>query len=57
MLTLLYVLKLARLGVAQAARSAAGLAEGLNVFEGHVTYRAVADSQGLPYRPILELLS
>jgi len=55
--TLPYVLKLARLGVAQAARSDAGLAEGLNVFEGHVTYRVVADSQGIPYRPILELLS
>ena len=55
--TLPYVLKLARLGVAQAVRSDTGLAEGLNVFEGHVTYRAVADSQGIPYRPILELLT
>jgi alanine dehydrogenase len=55
--TLPYVLKLARMGVAKAARSDAGLAEGLNVFEGHVTYRAVADSQGIPYRPVLELLT
>jgi alanine dehydrogenase len=55
--TLPYVLKLAKLGVGQAARSDAGLAEGLNVFDGHVTYRAVADSQGIPYRPILELLN
>jgi alanine dehydrogenase len=55
--TLPYVLKLARLGVAQAIRSDTGLAEGLNIFEGHVTYRAVADSQGIAYRPILELLT
>jgi alanine dehydrogenase len=55
--TLPYVLKLARLGVAQAVRSDTGLAEGLNVFEGHVTYRAVADSQGIPYRPVLEFLT
>jgi len=55
--TLPYVLKLARLGVAGAVRSDASLAEGLNVFEGHVTYRAVADSQGIPCRPILELLN
>lgn len=55
--TLPYVLKLAKLGVVKAVRSDAGLAEGLNVFDGHVTYRAVADSQGIPYRPILELLN
>jgi alanine dehydrogenase len=55
--TLAYVLKLAKMGVARAVRSDAGLAEGLNVFEGHVTYRAVADAQGIPYRPILELLN
>jgi alanine dehydrogenase len=55
--TLPYVLKLAKLGVVKAVKSNAGLAEGLNVFDGHVTYRAVADSQGIPYRPILELLN
>ncbi|MCI0422175.1 MAG: alanine dehydrogenase [Acidobacteria bacterium] len=55
--TLPYVMRLAKLGVAQAVRSDAGLAEGLNVFDGHVTYRAVAESQGIPYRPVLELLN
>jgi alanine dehydrogenase len=55
--TLPYVLKLAKLGVGQAVRSDTGLAEGLNVFEGHVTYRAVADSQAIPYRSVLELLT
>lgn len=55
--TLPYVLKLAKLGITQVVRSDAALAEGLNVYDGHVTYRAVADSQGLPSRPILELLN
>jgi len=55
--TLPYVQKLANLGVSRAVRSDPALCEGLNVFEGHVTYRAVADSQGVPFRPILDLLN
>jgi alanine dehydrogenase len=55
--TLPYALKLARLGLEQAIRSDPGFAEGVNVFEGHVTYRAVADSQGVTCKSVLELLN
>jgi alanine dehydrogenase len=55
--TLPYALKLARLGLKQAIRSDPGFAEGVNVFEGHVTYRAVADSQGVTCKSVLELLN
>lgn len=54
--TLSYVLKLARLGVVQSIRSDSGFAQGVNVFGGHVTYRAVADSQGVACRPVQEML-
>jgi alanine dehydrogenase len=55
--TLPYALKLARLGLEQAIRSDPGFGEGVNVFEGHVTYRAVADSQGVTCKSVLELLN
>jgi len=55
--TLPYVLKLANLGVAGAVCLDDALGEGVNVFEGHVTCRAVAESQGLPFFAITELLN
>lgn len=47
--TLPYVLRLARLGAEGAMAEDPGLAKGLNVFGGQVTYEAVAECFGLPY--------
>ena len=49
--TLPYVLKVANMGLHDALRSDPGLARGLNVFEGYVTYDAVADAFDLAVRP------
>ncbi len=54
--TLPYALKLAGLGLAKAVRSDPALAKGVNTFEGHVTYPAVAEAFGLPHRPLMDLL-
>ena len=47
--TLPYVLKLANMGPRAAVLSDASLAKGVLVSEGHVTYRALAESLGLPF--------
>jgi len=47
--TLPYSRLLAWKGFAQAVREDAGLAAGANVHKGHITYEAVADSQGKEY--------
>ncbi len=49
--TLPYALKLANLGYQEALRSDEALRGGLNVFEGKVTNRFVAESLGLEYIP------
>ena len=54
--TLPYALKLANKGFAAAIRADAGLREGVNTYAGHITYEAVAESQGLPFRPVSELI-
>jgi len=50
--TLRYGLMLADLGWKDAVAQDAGLRKGLNVCQGDVTYRAVADAHGLPCRMI-----
>lgn len=52
--TLPYALKIAAKGWQQACAEDAGLAEGLNVVGGHVTYKAVAEALQLPYVPWVE---
>ena len=47
--TLPYALKIANLGAEAACKADPALMKGLNVYKGHVTYKAVADDQGLPY--------
>jgi alanine dehydrogenase len=47
--TLPYVLRLARLGAAEAMAEDPGLMKGLNTYGGQVTYEAVAEAFGLPY--------
>ncbi len=46
-----YLLRIAGLGVREALRRDAGLAEGLNTWLGQITYRGVADSQQRPWTP------
>jgi alanine dehydrogenase len=54
--TIPYAVQLANLGVEGAVRSNAALALGVNVIRGKVTYQAVANSLGLPYTPLDEVL-
>jgi alanine dehydrogenase len=54
--TLPYTRLLANQGFANAVRSNEGLAEGVNVYQGEITYEAVATSQGRKYTPLAGLL-
>ena len=49
--TLRYAIALADKGWQQACKDDPALAKGLNIVEGRVTYKAVADVFGLPYSP------
>jgi len=53
--TLPYTRRLASLGFKKAIEDA-GLAEGVNVYQGKITYKAVADSQARDYTPLQQLL-
>ncbi len=46
--TLRYILKVANMGLMEALRSDAGLAKGLNIYGGQVTFPGVAEAFGLP---------
>lgn len=54
--TLPYLLTLANKGLEAAARGSRAIAEGLNTYKGKCVYEAVAESQGLVYTPLEELL-
>jgi alanine dehydrogenase len=54
--TLPYTRTLAKLGFEKAVRGNAGLAEGVNVYNGEITYEAVATSQSRQYTPLSKLL-
>jgi len=47
--TLPYALKIANMGAEAACKADPALMKGLNVYKGHLTYRAVAEDQGLEY--------
>ncbi len=49
--TLPYALSLANKGFEKAVSDDAGLKEGVNTYQGKLTYEAVAESQGLTYTP------
>lgn len=55
--TLPYALQIANKGWKQALKDDAGLARGLNVYKGQVTFKAVADDQNLPYTSVEEVLA
>src|ERR687889_537233 len=54
--TMPYVVDLANAGVARAARENPGLAPGVNVADGKVTYRPVADATGQQYSELFDVL-
>jgi alanine dehydrogenase len=51
-----YVMKFARVGVAQAVREDNGIAEGVNTYKGCLTYKAVADAQNRKCKAIKEMV-
>ncbi len=51
-----YVMKLASLGAKAALQADPGFAEGVNTFDGHLTYKAVAEAQQRDYTPLDTLL-
>jgi alanine dehydrogenase len=50
--TLPYALRLADLGYREAARQDPGIAEGVNMAEGRIANRAVADTFDMEYAPL-----
>jgi alanine dehydrogenase len=54
--TLPYVEQIADLGVREAITRSRPLGRGVNVFEGKLTYEAVAEAHGLDYSPLDEVL-
>jgi len=54
--TLPFALRIARRGVVDAINADRHLKDGLNTYKGKVVYPAVAESQGLPYTPIDQLI-
>mgnify|MGYP002732326234 FL=1 len=54
--TLPYALKIANLGAEEACRRDPALMKGLNTYNGHLTFKAVADDQGLEYTDPTTLL-
>ena len=50
--TLPYALKLADKGWKEACKENPGLAEGVNIVDGEVTFKAVAEAWDLPYHPL-----
>jgi alanine dehydrogenase len=49
-----YALKIANLGWREAVKSDAGLMQGLNIANGKVTLKVVADQFNLPYEPFVD---
>ncbi|KMY30159.1 alanine dehydrogenase [Lysinibacillus xylanilyticus] len=54
--TIPYALQIANKGYRQACVENAALKKGVNTIDGHLVYKAVADSQGLPYVNVEELI-
>ncbi len=52
-----YVLKIASHGAQAAIKADPGIREGVNTFEGHLTYSAVAESQRKPWKPVKDLVA
>jgi alanine dehydrogenase len=51
-----YVMKIANMGAIAALKADTGFAEGVNTFDGKLTYKAVADGQGREYTAVGSLM-
>ena len=54
--TLPFLMELAGQGLLDAVRKSPGLTKGVNVFQGKVTYKAVAEALGLEHTPIENMI-
>ncbi|MBE3554214.1 MAG: alanine dehydrogenase [Thermicanus sp.] len=54
--TIPYAVQIASKGLRRALEENGSLAKGVNVYQGVVTYKGVADSLGIPYQPLQQLL-
>lgn len=54
--TLPYALKIANMGAEAACKADKALLRGLNTYQGHLTFKAVADAQNIPYTDPTTLL-
>jgi len=54
--TLPFVRMIANMGFQKAIAESPSLAEGVNVYQGRIVYRAVADSQGREFTPLGDLV-
>ncbi|MBI4926005.1 MAG: alanine dehydrogenase [Bdellovibrio sp.] len=50
--TLKYAIKIANMGWKEAVKKDPALLKGVNIYNGKVTYKQVADDLGLPYEPV-----
>lgn len=55
-ITLSYALKIANLGWKEAVRRDEALAKGVNIAEGNIVYKAVADTFDMEYKPLEEII-
>jgi alanine dehydrogenase len=51
-----YVLQLASKGVEKACAESPAICEGVNTYDGHITYAAVAESLNRPWEPLSSLM-
>ena len=51
-----YVMRLAKMGAKAAIQADGGLRDGVNTYEGVLTCKPVAESQGKPWKPVADLL-
>jgi alanine dehydrogenase len=48
-------MKLAKIGASEAIRTDLSIREGVNTYHGHITYKAVAQSQNKEWKPVSEV--
>jgi alanine dehydrogenase len=51
-----YVMQLASKGLEQACENDPAICEGVNTYQGHITYPAVGDSQNRPWKPLSSVI-
>jgi alanine dehydrogenase len=52
-----YLLELANRGLEGAVKHSNAIREGVNTYQGHVVYQAVAESQGKPWKELSALMA